>query len=233
MRPALRHRAIAAVLLAVAASAGAGASEIAGGPATPLMYGLTGDPAAEQLLMAARWAQPSSSLRLDTAAGFGAHEVRLLSNGSTYRWTPQQVSLGSAEPPNEFQIDPVRATYRYTLLAEPNWAMKFGLSANLDEPSAGLRPAASGERTSFGSLPLVHLAGVGQWSPRWRLSFALDGLATVRGRAVDLGVQVDYLWSPSMSVFGGYQLTDAAGEAEPYYGASLTNRANIGVRYRF
>jgi hypothetical protein len=36
-----------------------------------------------------------------------------------------------------------------------------------------------------------------------------------------------------MSLYGGYQLTDAAGEAEGYYGAGLSNRANIGLRYRF
>jgi hypothetical protein len=36
-----------------------------------------------------------------------------------------------------------------------------------------------------------------------------------------------------MSVFGGYQLTDAAGDAESYYGSAPSNRANIGLRYRF
>ena len=46
-------------------------------------------------------------------------------------------------------------------------------------------------------------------------------------------MQVDYLWSDSMSVFGGYQLIEAAGDAETYYGEGLSNRANIGLRYRF
>ena len=36
-----------------------------------------------------------------------------------------------------------------------------------------------------------------------------------------------------VSVFGGYQLTDAAGDAEDFYGGGLSNRANIGLRYRF
>jgi len=32
---------------------------------------------------------------------------------------------------------------------------------------------------------------------------------------------------------GGVGDAEAAGEAEPYYGVGLSNRANIGLRYRF
>ena len=234
MGPAPRCRAVLVALLAALAGTAAGAADNVQPAGIPLMYGLTGDPLAEQSLLAARWAPPTMSLRLDAAAGLGAHELRILSTGSTLRFGPQFSIPGSGEPMGDLGIDPVRATYRYTLLASPNWAMKFGFSANLGEPNGGLRPAHLGaERTTFGSLPLFHMAGVGQWSPRWRLAFALDGLATGRGRALDLGVQVDYLWSPSMSLFGGYQVTEAAGEAENFYGAGLSNRANVGLRYRF
>lgn len=231
MRPAPRCRVILAALLA--ASAGTVWAGENGQPAgIPLMYGLTGDPLTEQSLLAARWAPPTMAIRLDTAAGLGAHELRILSTGSVLPMTTQ-LSYSGAEPVADRNIDPVRATYRYTLLDKPTWAMKLGFSTNLGDSSGGLRPAIGAERTSFGSLPLLHLAGVAQWSPRWRLGFALDGLATTRGRAFDFDVQVDYLWSGSMSVFGGYQLTDAAGEAEGFYGNGLNNRANIGLRYRF
>lgn len=234
MGPAPRCRAILVALLAASASTGAWATDSGQSHGSPLIYGLTGGPLAEQSLLAARWAQPSMSLRLDAAAGLGAHEVRILSTGSMPRAASQFSILGGGEALGDVNVDPVRATYRYTLLERPNWAMKFGLSANLGEATGGLRAAQLGtERASFGSLPLVHMAGVGQWSPRWRLAFALDGLATGRGRALDLGLQVDYLWSPSMSLFGGYQVTEAAGEAEYFYGAGLSNRANVGLRYRF
>ena len=232
MRPAPRCRAVLAALLTAMVGGVAWAADGSQSTGMPLAYGLVGSQTAEQSLLAARWGTPTTSLRLDTAAGFGAHEVRILSYGSLLPLTPQLGSLGAAAGA-DWNIDPVRATYRYTLLDRPTWEMKLGLSANLGDYASPLRPALGAERTGFGSLPLVHLAGVAQWSPRWRLGFAVDGLATLRGRAVDLGVQVDYLWSESMSLFGGYQLTDAAGEAESYYGSSLTNRANIGLRYRF
>jgi hypothetical protein len=230
MRRAPRCRDVLAVLLAAAA----GTSAWAAGdrqPA-PLTYGLAGDLLAEQSLLAARWGFAASSLRLDAVAGVGAHEVRLLSYGSLVPALPR-LAPGSGDATADWQVDPVRATYRYTLLDRPNWAMKFGLSTNLGDPASGLQAAPGMDRTGFGSLPLLHVAGVANWSTRWRLGFSLDGLATMRGRALDLGVQVDYLWSDSMSVFGGYQLTDAAGEAEGFYGSALSNRANVGLRYRF
>jgi hypothetical protein len=232
MRPAPRCRAILVALLAASASTVARAADSEQPAPIPLMYGLTGAGAAEQSLLAVRWGTTASPLRLDTSAGLGAHEVRILGYASLLPATPQLESLGF-DPTADWNVDPVRATYRYTLLERPTWAMKLGLSANLGESPGALRPALGAERTSFSSLPPIHLAGVAQWSPRWRLGVAVDGLATMRGRALDFGVQVDYLWSPSMSVFGGYQLTDAAGEAESYYGSGLSNRANIGLRYRF
>jgi len=231
--PSNCRTAIAALLLA---AAGAALAADNGRPAgSTLIYGLTGDASLEQSLLASRWASPALSLRFDTAAGLGgAHELRILSTGTVARLGQREPSLLGSDSFGGWNVDPVRATYRYTLLAEPNWSMKLGLSTNLRDARFGLRPTlASVESMQFGSLPLLHVAGSSQWSPRWRLAFALDGLMTGRGRALDLGVQVNYLWSPSMSLYGGYQVTEAAGEAEGYYGAGLNNRANIGLRYRF
>ncbi len=234
MRTPSRHRAQGIVaLLLTAASAAVTAADLSEATGTPLMYGLIGDPQAEQSLLATRWTLPTLSLRLDAAAGLGAHEVRILSEGSSAWRLSRATAIESAFGSNAWNIEPVRATYRYTLLDKPNWQMKVGLSANLGSASdvAHAQEVADGQH--FGVLPMLHVAGIGQWSPRWRLAIALDGLTTGRGRALDLGVQVNYLWSPSMSLYGGYQVTEAAGEAEAYYGAGLSNRANIGLRYRY
>lgn len=237
MCPAPRFRSVLFALLALAVGAGAKAGDDDALGRTPLIYGLTyglaGTPGMEQSLLTTRWISPSASLRLDTAAGLGPHEVRILSTGSTVRLAPQLTGLGDVDADAGLSIEPVRATYRYTLFAEPNWQMKLGLSANLNDQYSGLRPAVGTDRNSFSSLPMVHFAGAAQWSPKWRLAFAADGLATTRGRALDLGFQVDYLLSPSMSLYGGYQVTDAAGDAEFYYGSSQNNRANFGLNYRF
>lgn len=229
----LRLKVLTAVLLATTGAV-ASAADTSRSAVTPLMYGLVGDPVAEQSLLAARWTPPSLSLKLDAAAGLGAHEVRILSAASPSIAWLTSLSPATFDAPIGGNVESLRATYRYTLLARPTWAMKVGLSANVRDSRVGLRAGGlSADAQHFSALPLLHLAGTSQWSPRWRLGFALDGLMTARGRALDLGVQVNYLWSPSMSLYGGYQVTEAAGEAEGYYGPGFSNRANIGLRLRF
>jgi hypothetical protein len=88
------------------------------------------------------------------------------------------------------------------------------------------------DRVRFGGLPLVHLAGEGRLGKNWLLTVDADGLMTARGRALDLGVRVDYALSRSFYLFGGYRLSDQYFEGSET-SLGLTNSANVGVRYRF
>jgi len=127
-----------------------------------------------------------------------------------------------------------RATYRYVVSQSPDWAWKVGITANLREMSESLRAAASLTPPRFGGLPLLHFAGEGRLSPRWSMAVDADGLVTARGRALDVGVRVDYALSRTFTLFGGYRLNDAAGEAiEDAVNPGLTSSARFGVRYRF
>jgi hypothetical protein len=126
-----------------------------------------------------------------------------------------------------------RATYRYVVSQSPDWAWKVGITANLREMSESLRAAASLTPPRFGGLPYVHLAGEGRFGTRWSLAFDADGLVTPRGRALDLGVRVDYALTRTFSLYGGYRLNEATGEAEDPVASALGSSARFGVRYRF
>jgi hypothetical protein len=144
------------------------------------------------------------------------------------------VSLATLTSDSTLRLDPARATYRYTVLTQRDWAWKLGISANVREMSDSLRSGlAMSERLRFGSLPLLHVAGEGQLAPRWHLAFDADGLMTPRGRTFDLGLRVNYSLTSNFLLFGGYRMTEAAGDAEEPYGTGLSNAANFGVRYRF
>jgi hypothetical protein len=144
------------------------------------------------------------------------------------------VSLATLTSDPALRLDPARATYRYTVLTQRDWAWKLGISANVRELGDSLRPGlATPERLRFGSLPLLHVAGGGQLATRWHLAFDADGLMTPRGRTFDLGLRVNYSLTPHFLLFGGYRMTEAAGDAEEPYGTGLSNAANFGVRYRF
>lgn len=205
--------------------------------ATEMLYRLSDHVLTEGALLDGRWSSPSLSMRLEAATGLAPrHELRVVSTAQ-----PDASALLAAlsrdglsgSPTHNYSVNPVRATYRYTVLERPDWALKLGLSANVGEiGGSSLRSGLIGDPT-FGSLPLLHVAGERQWSKRWSMSFAFDGLMTGAGRAMDLGVRVDYSLARGTTVYGGYQMIDAAGEAESYYGNGVINRANVGVRMRF
>ena len=133
-----------------------------------------------------------------------------------------------------YDLGTTRATYRYVVSQSPDWAWKVGITANLREMSESLRAAASLTPPRFGGLPLLHVAGEGRLSPRWSMAFDADGLVTGRGRALDVGVRVDYALTRTFSLFGGYRLNDSAGDAtEEVVNPGLVSSARFGVRYRF
>ena len=179
------------------------------------------------LLPATRWSQPASLLRFETSAGLSArHEVRLTAMPTAY----DAAFLGT-DPALHF--DSPRATYRYTLMERPSWAWKVGLTSNLRDAAELFRPAAAGERSRFGALPLMHVGGEARFAGRWALAVDADGLMTARGRTIDIGLRANYRISPSFSLYGGWRMSESGGDAEDSYGAGFSNAANFGVRFRF
>ena len=147
---------------------------IAAGPAenseSAANYSLVDSP----LLPATRWSQPSSLLRLETAAGLAArHEIRLTAFPAAY--DPAALSGDSV-----LRFDAPRATYRYTLMERPSWAWKVGLTSNLRDAGDLFRHGIASERTRFGAMPLMHVGGEARVAERWRLSVDADGLMTAR-----------------------------------------------------
>ncbi len=138
-----------------------------------------------------------------------------------------------------------RATYRYTFLEQNDWALKVGITAPLRDTSYSGRNDLAGDRPRLGYspfarayqftsfVPMMHLAGEGRLSNRWRFNVDADTLWLPHNRGLDLGLRVNYFWAPNFSIFGGYRLSDLALEFDEPVASGLTNTANIGVRYRF
>jgi hypothetical protein len=218
---------IVAGLLVAGPSSAAGGSESM--QASPL-YQLLDTPL---LFTSSRWAVPLT-LRIEAAAGLAPnHELRLSSDATLPAPGPDLLQTGPAPVAGRRPLEPARATYRYTFHQGPQWALKLGLTANLNQFDSALRAGLQADRPGFGALPMLHFAGEGRFARHWSLSVAADGMMTTRGHAYDLGLRVNYLLGPSFAVYGGYRLTDAAGEAEDPVVPRLGSTANIGMRYRF
>lgn len=175
----------------------------------------------------ARW-DPLFDARLDLSTGLLArHEVRLSSTSRT-GWSGFDAGLAGYDA--GWSLDPLRATYRYTVLERRDWAWKVGFTTRLGETEASRGPAF--DRTRFGTLPQVHMAGEARLATNWLLSVDADGLMTPRGRALDLGVRVDYALGRSLYLYGRYRLSDRYADGDDA-SQGLSNSANVGVRYRF
>jgi hypothetical protein len=178
---------------------------------------------------------PLSGARLEGQAQLNARQEFKLSTVSTSRYGlygSNEFGPGSLRLDNTVGLDQPRATYRYTWLSRREVDLKVGLTSNLSQLGPSLRSGFAAP-LRFGSLPQMHLSGVGRLTENWHIALDADGLWTARGRSLDLGLNVGYKLSRSMQLFGGYRLTDFAGDAEDFYGSGTTNTANVGLRFRF
>jgi len=178
---------------------------------------------------------PSSGARLEGQARLDTRQEFKLSTVSTGRYGlygVNEVGPGALRLDNTVGLDQPRATYRYTWLSVRELDLKVGLTSNLSQFGPSLRSGFTAP-LRFGSLPQMHLSGVGRLTNNWRIALDADGLWTARGRSLDLGLNIDYSLNRSMQLFGGYRLTDFTGDAEDFYGSGTTNTANVGLRVRF
>jgi hypothetical protein len=169
--------------------------------------------------------RPASSISLG-----GSQELKLTSTVDAPGWL-LPYDLGDAWRAGRSELS--QATYRYSLGRLYGSDVKLGLTASLPEYGSARRLAPGAARSAYSALPMLHLGSESLLGERWRLSLSADSTMTGRGYALDLGVQVNYLFGPNFSLYGGYRLTEAGGETEDFYLPGLTNAANIGLRYRF
>jgi hypothetical protein len=178
---------------------------------------------------------PLTGARLEGQASVDARQEFKFSTVSTSRYGLYGVNdfgPGALHLDNTVGLDQPRATYRYTWLSRPDLDLKVGLTSNLTALGSTVRSGVAAP-VRFGSLPQMHVSGVGRLAENWHIGLDADGLWTARGRSLDLGLHVDYSLTRTMQLFGGYRLTDFSGDAEDFYGSGTSNSANVGLRYRF
>jgi hypothetical protein len=179
---------------------------------------------------------PLTGARLEGQARLDSRQEFKLSTASTGRYgLSGSGDLGpwALRPDNTMVgLDQPRATYRYTWLSMREVDLKVGLTSNLSQFGTSVRSGFASP-LRFGNLPQMHMSGVGRLTDNWHIALDADGLWTARGRSLDLGLNVGYSLSRSMQLFGGYRLTDFAGDAEDFYGSGMSNTANVGLRFSF
>jgi len=92
------------------------------------------------------------------------------------------VGPGGLRLDNTVGLDQPRATIGTPGFRCGSWNLKVGLTSNLSQFGPSLRSGFTAP-LRFGSLPQMHLSGVGRLTNNWRIALDADGLWTARGRS--------------------------------------------------
>ncbi len=85
----------------------------------------------------------------------------------------------------------------------------------------------------IGLVPLLYLAGEYRFGDDWSVSADLDGLAGGPGRAIDLGVRLNYEVSDSWKVGLGYRTLEGGADTDDVYSFAWFNAFVLAADYRF
>lgn len=127
-----------------------------------------------------------------------------------------------------------RLGYFYSLM-HTNTA-SFRVGATLKVRDAEIR-LVQGDTVSFdddlGIVPLLYLAGKYQLSNRWTVGADLDGLAGGPGRAIDLGVSLDYAMTKRWKIGADLRVLDGGADTDTVYNFARFNSAAIAISTGF
>lgn len=127
-----------------------------------------------------------------------------------------------------------RLGYRYHLYAQPNW--DFWLGATLLIRDAGIKlnqAGVSSQDDNVGAVPLLYLAGNYRFDEHWSLAADLDGLAGGPGRAIDLGVRINYQLDDDWQLGLGYRTLEGGADTDDVYNFAWFNTVSMSATYRF
>jgi hypothetical protein len=92
-----------------------------------------------------------------------------------------------------YEFRSYRFTYRKPWKTTAGWQLELGGTMKVRDATISLRqPTVSAAEANIGWVPLVHIAGKKQLSPKSTVTFDLDALGGGPGRAIDLGVRANY-----------------------------------------
>ncbi|MBT8446243.1 MAG: hypothetical protein HKO62_05375 [Gammaproteobacteria bacterium] len=93
--------------------------------------------------------------------------------------------------------------------------------------------ATSSLDDDVGVVPLLYLGGEYRFDDRWSVAADVDGLAGGPGRAIDLGVRVNYRVGEQWQLGVGYRTLEGGVDNDDVYNFSWFNSLLFSAMYRF
>lgn len=127
-----------------------------------------------------------------------------------------------------------RFSYFYSLVRTPKTQFDIGATIKIRDAEIRLEQAELvSTNDNIGFVPLLYLSGSHKLSDKWTLSADLDGLAGGPGRAIDLGIALEYSLSKRWMMGAEVRVLDGGADNERVYNFAQFNSATLSVSTGF
>ena len=171
------------------------------------------------------------------------HSMRVLLAPLSYQETgslPEDTRFASALfnagqlVEGEYRFNSWRVGYRYHLRERDKWDAWIGATLKVRDAEIRL---TQGDITSsddnIGLVPLLYLAGEYRLGNNWKLVGDLDGLAGGPGRAIDLGIGLEYAVTGQWRLGAEYRTLEGGADVEDVYNFAWFNSLLVTTSFAF
>jgi hypothetical protein len=133
-----------------------------------------------------------------------------------------------------YRFNSWRLGYHYSLMQNDAASVRIGATLKVRDAEIRL---TQGDTVSFdddvGIVPLLYLAGDYRLGNRWALRADFDGLAGGPGRAIDVGVALEYSIARQWQIGAEVRVLDGGADTEDVYNFARFNSTAIAISTAF
>ncbi len=127
-----------------------------------------------------------------------------------------------------------RFSYRYHMIENENLNLWLGGTLKIRDAEIKLRQGQiTANDDDLGVVPLFYLAARYRLGERWHFNAEMDALAGGPGRAIDLGLRLDYSVNPNWEIGAGLRTLEGGVDSDDVYNFAWFNSVVLSTRYKF
>lgn len=133
-----------------------------------------------------------------------------------------------------YKFNSWRVSYRYHMVDQDRWNLWFGGTLKVRDAEIKLRQGrVTANDDDLGVVPLIYVAARYRIGNKWHLNAEMDALAGGPGRAIDLGLRLDYRLNRRWEIGVGYRGLEGGVNSDDVYNFSWFNSLVLTTRYEF
>ena len=135
---------------------------------------------------------------------------------------------------SRYQFDSWRLSYRYKLLENDSFGLWLGATLKIRDAEIALRQGNRfAKDDDLGFVPIAYLAARYRLGERWYVNAEMDALAGGPGRAIDLGLRLDYQAGPRWTIGAGFRTLEGGADTDEVYNFAWFNSVVLATRISF